>query len=124
MTIQSMLLLRKLKKAQISETEDVYIDFDKLTASTVHDSGAPYQEVSLSQYASSLSSVLNYLQSEGMIQISGPFDEYIKVCHLGWHSWQRRLTRLGKFLASSIVIPIAVSAVTTLITLWITSLFK
>ena len=45
--------------------------------------------------------------------------EYVQVTHEGWRIWQTALSRLAWFLFSSILVPVAVSAVTALIALWI-----
>ncbi len=43
MTLRAMRLLSRLKEAQLRQDEIVYIDFDSLSAYTVHEEGQPGQ---------------------------------------------------------------------------------
>ena len=96
MTIQSLILLRALKKVQISENRNVFVDHDALEIRTVSSPDKPCKTLSIKKYSDSYEAVLQYLKKNGLIEVTGPF------------------------LVKSVVVPIVVSAITTLVTLWIT----
>lgn len=73
-------------------------------------------EVSLKAYKTSLSSTLQYLHSEGYIEHRMTFTQ---VTAKGWHYDEERFSAFCAFLAKSVLVPIVVSAVTALITIWI-----
>ena len=49
---------------------------------------------------------------------------YVSLTHKGRHYQQYECAKMRHFLINSIVIPIIVSAITTLVTFWITGIFK
>ena len=120
MTIQSLILLHKLKKAQQTEIGEVYIE--DLNAMTVHDASSNISVVTvdLSSFKTSLASVLRYLNDNNMITQTSRYT-YIKLTHAGWRYWQVFWSDFLSFLFSSIAVPIVVSFFTTLLTLWIHS---
>ena len=119
MTIQSLILLHKLKKAQQVEYGEVYItDFKAITVCGPTDEAAV--TVDLSSFKTSLLSVLAYLNDENMITQSSRYT-YVKLTHSGWRYWQTYWHNLLSFLFSSILVPIVVSFLTALFTLWIHS---
>lgn len=122
MTIQSRALLRKLRKAQISEGGSVFIDFDAVTASTCHDANSPCKCVSLKHFKDSIRSILVYLDQLGYISYNGCDD--VVVLHKGWHPSQDLTFAFCRFMLKSVLVPIVVSAATTLLTVWISALFK
>lgn len=71
MTVQAFRLLRKLKKSQMNLNELVYIDYDAMTASTIHESGKPFEKVNLKAYRTSLDSTLRYLFERKYIDYDG-----------------------------------------------------
>lgn len=121
MTVQAFRLLRKLKKSQMNLNELVYIDYDAMTASTIHESGKPFEKVNLKAYRTSLDSTLRYLFERKYIDYDGDHS-VVQVLHSGWHLGQTMLSNFLGFLFKSVFVPIVVSLLTTLITLWITSL--
>lgn len=124
MTIQALIILSKLKKIQMNEAGTVYFDRDNLTFSTVHEENAPAVEISVKNWRYSLGSILAYLKKCDLVILGGPLGEYVQVTHKGWHIWQTALSRFAWFLFSSILVPVVVSAVTSLITLWINGFFQ
>ena len=77
MTIQSLILLHKLKKAQQVESGEVYItDFKAITVCGPTDEAAV--TVDLSSFKTSLLSVLAYLNDENMITQSSRYT-YVKL---------------------------------------------
>ena len=124
MTIQALVMLSKLKKAQIAEDGTVYIDRETLSLCTVQAEGAPSVEIGVKNLRHSLDSVLSHLRCQNLIIIDGsPEETYVCVTHKGWHIWQTAISRFLWFLFSSIFVPIVVSAITTIITLWISRWF-
>lgn len=119
MTIQALAMLSKLKKAQIAEDGTVYIDRETLSLCTVQAEGAPSVEIGVKNWRHSLDSVLSHLKRQNLIIMDGSLEEYVQVTHDGWHIWQTAISHFLWFLFSSIFVPIVVSAITTIITLWI-----
>lgn len=122
MTIQALSFIRKIRKAQITEHGSVYIDFDNMLASTCHTANEPCVTVSLKRYRNSARAILAYLQDLGYIKYDRP--DYVDVLHKGWHITQSFVSTLGAFLVKSILIPIVVSIITTLIAAWLSGLLK
>lgn len=120
MLLQASLLLHKLKKAQQSESGTIHIDGKALKACTDSRDGLPPVEVSLSRYKSSLIPLLKLLNDNGLIEYR---TTYTQVTMKGWHYWQEQLLSFFAFLAKSIVTPIVVSVLTTLVTLWLSKYF-
>lgn len=119
MTIQSFIMLSKLKKAQINEAGTVYVDKEKWVLYTVRESDCPFFDLCIQKYKYSFDSIIEYLKSYDLVKTNDPICEYIEVTHAGWHIWQTVLSRLAWFLFSSILVPIFVSALTALVALWI-----
>lgn len=119
MTIQALVMLSKLKKTQIDEDRTVYIDKEDLSLCTVQEGTAPYVEISVKNWVHSLDSVLSHLERQNLIIMDDPLREYVRLTHDGWHIWQTAISRFLWFLFSSIFVPIVVSALTAIITLWI-----
>lgn len=69
---------------------------------------------------------VHILENDGYIQISEENDLYIQVSltHKGKHYAEELRAKVLHFLYVSVLVPIGVSIVTTLITLWIASFFK
>lgn len=113
MTIQARRLLKKLKKAQFNQDEQIYIDFNEMTVCGVHAEGQPYTECSLKAYKDSIQSILYYLKGLGYID----YDDFgqAKVLHSGWKRGQIHFNRFLNFLLTSIVVPIFVSVVTSIL---------
>lgn len=113
MTIQAMCFLRKLRKAQRTENREVFLNFMNMKAITAHDGSEPYETVELEEFRDSAMPLLRYLEGLGYIQHNG--HGTIRVLHAGWHTTQIAVGKLISFLAQSVLIPIVVSIITTLI---------
>lgn len=113
MTISAMILLGKLKRAQISPDRQAYIDFEKMDVVTVHEAVQPYKTVSLKKFSKSIFSALSYLAGLGYID----YNKYgsVKVTHLGWHAFRATVQGAVKFTFRDIVIPVVVTIITTII---------
>ena len=121
MTKESLKVLETLKKVQITEDNTVYLKLEEFTARTVVEKGRPFVSVDLSEYSDRLWSILVYLAEQRLIMnLSGDF-EYIQVTHEGWCSRQAVRRERQKVLFRSVVLPVVVSLVTTLLTLLLES---
>lgn len=124
MTIQSSILLHKIKKAQRSIDEFVYIDRDNMCVFTVVEAERPSKKVDITSYKTSIESTLEYLVGEKMIKRMDSISECFQVTQQGWYIWKTRWKKLLRWAFSSIVIPIIVSAITAMITIWISMYFN
>lgn len=117
MTLPAYRFLRKMKKAQRKADGQIYIDFDRLQMKTVIDQGEPQTEVSIYAFRHSLHSILDYLEKEDLIT-QHEF-ECFQVTQSGYCYSQTLLSDVGRFLLMSVLVPIAVAVITTLITMGI-----
>lgn len=112
MTKQAHSVLRKLRRAQITENGEIFINFSDMTASTCHSGDEPCVTVDLSDYRDSLGAILGYLVEQGYIRKR--YADYYSVRHSGFHVGQTRWAAFCSFLVQSIVTPIVVTILTTL----------
>lgn len=124
MTIQSYLFLRKLKKAQITENGTVYFNEEKMTMSVEHKANEPYVDIDISKYENSIKSIVDYLRGHNLVIAPAANHglSYVKVTHEGWRATQVQIGKLIRFLTASVLVPIVVSAITALITIWISNI--
>ena len=121
MTFRAAKLLKLLKQAQMYPDAHLGIDFDEMTAKTIHPLGGDFQEVSLRGFGTSLLSTLDYLEDKEYIVYDYPGGEaYVK--HEGWHRTEEIISAFCAFLAKSVLVPVIVSVITTLVTIWIKQL--
>lgn len=106
-------LLRKLKKAQMEEDGQIYIDFDALTVSTVHNANAPYKCIKLKRFRRSIHSVLAHLQELGFVAYND-FGQ-AKVTYRGWTALSADIQDAVKFTVRDVIVPIIVSVITSII---------
>lgn len=122
MTLQSLIVLRMAKRAQMVESKLSFIDHERKVMVTIHDASAPFVEVDFSAFSTSLISTLRYLHEKGFVKLEGN-ESFCKVTHAGWHYWQISASLFLSFLGRSIITPILVSIATTLVTIWFSGLF-
>ena len=113
MTVQSKRLLKHLKKAQATPDGTIYIDFENMTVSGVHAKGEDFVKVNLEKYRNSIHSILQYLKDQEYIEYTSM--GHGKVLHTGWHIAQTAFASLSRFLFKSILVPITVSLLTTVL---------
>lgn len=118
MTIQALLLLRKLRRAQRYEDAQFGIDFDRNQVVTMLVDKPDRRTINVSRYRNSINKVLEYLKKEGYITVSD--GGCGQVLHKGWHWGQVFISKLGVFLFKSILVPVFVAFITALITVWVT----
>ena len=69
---------------------------------------------------------LHQLKDDGFVEIiseSGPL-LHVKPTHKGRHHKEYRSAEIKRFLFTSIIVPIIVSALTTIVSLWLNGFFK
>lgn len=113
MTFSAGQLLRKLKKAQMTEDGQIYIDFDALTVSTVHNVNAPYKCIKLKRFRRFIHSTLAYLQELGFVA----YDDFgqAKVTYRGWTALNTDIQEAVEFTVRGVIVPIIVSVITSII---------
>lgn len=125
MTIKSIIFLKKLKKAQIDESRIVWINSETSLVKTVGDSNELCCEVNLDKFKTSINSILSHLSKHGLIYNYADSESnqsefcYIRVTHAGWNWGQTFTFGIIKYAFTSVVMPIFVSILTTIITLYI-----
>ena len=121
MTYHAKRLLRKLKRAQKTEDGEVFIDGRNMIVKTQCPEREGVVEVSLDGYQNSLIATLKYLNDAGYIENRTTFTQ---VTSTGWHLGEEQFSAFCRFIAGSVLTPIIVSVITTLITLWITTMLR
>ena len=115
MTFKAAKLLSLLKQAQMYSDAHLVIDFENMTAKTIHPLGGDFQEVSLRGFNTSLLSTLDYLEQKGYIAYDYPSGEAV-VKHEGWHATEATIRRAADFTFRDVIVPIIVAAITAFIT--------
>lgn len=112
MFLKDILLLRTIKRVQMTEGGTVFLDHEEKTMITVHDGNAPYTTASFAPWASGIRPLLDYLQENGLLVASKAHYEAVQLTHAGW-TYERLLVRKAiKFVLCSFVIPCVVAWIT------------
>lgn len=122
MIIQARVLLKKLKKAQRTADSQIYIDYEKLTAIQGYKEDPAQKAVDLSRFRGAIHSYLRYLEDLGYVKV-WPHG-IVQVQTSGWQLGQVEREEFMRFLFQSVAVPIGVSIATTLLTMWVSNLFK
>ncbi len=118
MTFQAYKLLTDLKKTQIAEDGQIWLDADNMLMMTVMETNnSKCIVINLSKKWNSLYSTLDYLRSQGLLNKHTA--TYYSLTHAGYHYNQTICTNICSFLLKSIFVPITVSAFTTVVLLMI-----
>ena len=117
MTIQAWWLLKRLKQAQMKEDRQFGIIYDEMKIATIHDATEKSKTVKLICYRNSIHSVLDYLVRSEYIVCNAYGNG--QVLHKGWHLGQTIFSSICMFLLKSIAVPIVVSFLTALVTMWL-----
>lgn len=128
MTKDLIKVLEGLKTAQITEDGNVFLSLQKTAACTLTAEGKPYREFDFSKYKDSIRSILNSLAARGLIESGYPDYEYLHVTHEGWHYRQVLRQEFLSGLFKSVLLPVIVSLLTTLLALlleaWLPQILK
>lgn len=122
MTIKAYRLLKIIKKAQINESKEVFIDFNERYVCTVSEKNDSKVTIDISEYEQSLLNTLEYLIDSGLIEKNYSSSSYVKVTHLGWHFGEITLWKIFSFLMKSIIVPIFVAFITAILTITLSKL--
>ena len=103
----------RVGQAQIKEDNQIFVDFEEMTATTIHESSEKFKIVKLDKYQHSIRSVLKYLADQELIENNE--SGLVKVLHPGWRIVQTDVSAFFKFLSNSVLVPIGVSIATTIV---------
>lgn len=127
MTIQSFLFLQKLKKAQQVEDSCITILIDDLRMGVISPAGKekPNPVLDIKKDKNNFRSILEFLKQKNYVtfqeeRLGNKEIILVTVLHDGWHLWQTAISMTVSFLFRSITVPIAVSILTTILTLIVT----
>lgn len=122
--VRSRFFLHKLKRLQIEPDYLVNIDFATFEAISWNlPAGAKPRTLSFSRYRHSIYSILSYLQGMGFLEKSNISGTY-HVTHTGWHHFDVAIRQTLAAVFKSFVLPVVVSVLTTLATLWANGFFE
>lgn len=106
-------VLHLLQKASPTEGGIVYVDLKKEFLKELDNPSAP--ELQFPYPADQMISIFRKLSGDGYLRKYQSDWELLVLTHEGYHSKQTFLRDLGKFLLKSVVIPIIVSAITSIV---------
>lgn len=122
LTFQAMAVLRGIRKMMPSQKNHFVFSESYADSETVLlclETGASYD---YARYASEIDGIIDMLEDEKCISIDrSGFVPVYQLTELGMHPHQIRLIEIKNFIVTSIFVPVAVSAITTIITLWLTT---
>ena len=112
-------LLEMIKKVQMDDDHEVYIDYDDLSLTTVAELNAKRIILSVAKHKRFLESEINYLQRSGFIEI---YDNpnLCKLTHEGWSHKSQKRKDFWLFLLKSVAVPSIVAFITAFITSLVT----
>lgn len=116
MTIQSYKVLKDLLKCQIEEGSEIHVEYENEQLLCLEREKWKSNVVPFRYSANEMKSILNNLREEGCISSDSDWFYTLTVTHYGNHTRQRRAELIADFLLKSVLVPIAVSVVTALLT--------
>lgn len=119
MTRQCRYVLKQIKTASINPTEIIFYSEEDHTVYVI---GNSQKKASIPKYFNELASILDALVDNGCLIRTQPVG--FQLTHKGMHPHEFSFDAAKKFFLHSIVTPIIVSVVTTLLTLLITACFS
>lgn len=119
MTVQAFCFLIRAKRVQRSKELAVRVDDGSRTMQTVSLSGKEIKAsvAKVKETSSEMYPMLQYLQNKGHVIMYGR--KTFSLTHSGFFYVQSIVSDIVSFLFKSIIVPIVVSVVTTLIALWL-----
>lgn len=121
LTIQAFIFLIRARRIQTKENEDLYYSDDLRQFQETHEKGQPFKSFRVKKDIQQMEPMLLYLKKKGLVVYKRGIN-YIRLTHAGYYYVQTILCSIARFAVSSIAVPVAVSLVTTLVTLWVKSL--
>lgn len=118
MTIQEFFFLQKIKRAQIHQDRRVIIDWEEKQFRTCKDENRKTRIVRMRYGWSSLDAALEYMAEKDLLHYWSSHN-MIQLTFKGFRCKQMMISGFFAFLTKSVIVPIVVSILTTLIVLWI-----
>ena len=116
MTLQSRRILNRLIKCVPSLESPIEVlpncDYFEIDLSE-------NKRCSFSPYSNEIMSIIPYLESLGYVRIDNNNDTVFYLTHEGFHYKEIAFNKFISFLAKSILVPVVVSACTSLLTMYI-----
>lgn len=122
MIVQALIFLYRAKRVQMKEDGEIYIDDSSKKLVTACEEGGPCVGRSIHKSSDELVPLLEYLEGQNLLEIQGPC--YFRLKYDGYHYFQAIISSVLHFLLTSVFIPIVVAFITTLVSLWLTGVFK
>lgn len=113
-------ILRISKTLVDNEDDEIWVDYDNKHFLKVIEANQVEKSALFPNNEPALKSTLSKLENEGYIKSTGI--NYYKLTEKGFHYYRYVFSDIRSFLFRSIITPIIVSALTTLITLWLKEL--
>lgn len=117
MTFQAYIMIRQLKTVQMQENGTIWIDEDNRQMMTVTESNQSGISIDLSKKWNSIFPMFQYLQEMHLLEKKSRF--HYSLTYSGYHYTQTIISSFFSFLIKSILVPIGVSAFTTIVILMI-----
>lgn len=115
MTYQALILLHQLKKVQRIEGGIVWVDVESRKISSMTIGCKRLTSINLSNKWDTIYPTLAYLQEQGLVRKEG--SDYYSLTYHGYHYAQNIISSVASFLFRSILVPITVSVITTIVML-------
>lgn len=122
MTVQALAFLCKARKVQMLEDGEICIVDKRKVMRTVHENGKQFVERKISKTSNELRPMLEYLEQKDLLEIQG--DCFFSLTYDGFHYFQTIATGIIRFVLTSVAVPVVVAFFTTVISLWLTGVFK
>lgn len=111
------------KILKLSNKKSVWIITEASSKIKLFSSDNPEEpSIDCSKYAGELLTILDQLEQEGVISFSQNYKNTFHLTHKGLHYGSVMVEEFKAFLFKSVLVPIFVAFVTTLITLWLQGL--
>lgn len=107
--------LRLLRKAQMSPNRTAHYDGISIL-STVRDGSQPVRDVNVEKYSKSIRQMLLSLRELGYLTFCDSAGELFQLTDMGWHYHEVSLRGALKLIAQSVLAPLAVSVLGTILT--------
>ena len=116
MSLQSKKVLNDLIRCQRFEGNEIFVDYDSQTIGGFHENEESDLSVNFRYPESEMISIFNHLASEDyIIDTSGGYWNCLSVTHKGNHHIQTAVSKIFRFLSESVVVPIMVAFLTSVV---------
>lgn len=115
MSVQSNKVLRNIRHAQKAEGEIVFVNYEDCKFMSIVEGNEISKEKEFTYPLSTIRSILKELEDQNLLEKLDDDYEYIRVTHIGNHTTQTFLRNLFHFLCNSILVPIVVALLTSIL---------